>query len=60
MEKIKNKKKNFEEILQKPFRRRKRKESMKETSIEIFLLKEREKSGNGQNYHQKIKIEINS
>lgn len=32
---------------------------MKETSIEIFLLKEREKSGNGRNYHQKIKIEIN-
>ena len=32
---------------------------MKETSIEIFLLKEREKSGNDRNYHQKIKIEIN-
>ena len=44
MKKIKNKKKNFEEILTETFQRKKmkRKMSMQETTIDFVLLKEKE------------------
>lgn len=54
MKKIKNKKKNFGEIPTETFQRKKkkRKVSMQETTIDFVLLKEKKKREYGRNYYQ--------